>query len=245
MQTSTVRPWPWCFAGLFAVSFVGLLSCGSPAVEQQEKPMSTDTPVHPAAANTAKPGPAGQSGESGAKTQLATFGAGCFWCVEAVFQRLDGVISVQSGYAGGTVENPTYKQVCTGATGHAEVCQIRFDPAKISFDDLLQVFWKTHDPTTLNRQGADEGTQYRSVIFYHDDQQRAQAEKRKKELDASGAWRNPIVTEISPLTRFYPAEDYHQNYYRTNPQQGYCRIVIQPKLEKFEKVFADKLKKQP
>ena len=209
--------------------------------------MTTDVPVKAPAktAVQAEPAPPGGEPATEAETKLATFGGGCFWCVEAVFQQLEGVVSVQSGYAGGTVINPTYKQVCSGTTGHAEVCQIRYDPAKISFDELLEAFWKTHDPTTLNQQGADVGTQYRSVIFYHDDQQRAEAEKRKQELDASGAWADPIVTEISPLIKFYPAEDYHQNYFRTNPQQGYCQFVIRPKLEKFEKVFASKLKKKP
>ena len=177
-----------------------------------------------------------------AETKLATFGAGCFWCVEAVFQQLEGVVSVESGYAGGTAPNPTYRQVCSGATGHAEVCQIRYDPAKISYDKLLEVFWQTHDPTTLNRQGPDVGTQYRSVVFYHDDQQRAQAEKRKRDLDAAGIWNAPIVTEISPLLKFYKAEDYHQNYFRTNPQERYCQMVIRPKIEKFRKVFQDALK---
>jgi len=162
--------------------------------------------------------------------------------VEAVFQQLEGVVSVESGYAGGTVENPTYQQVCTGTTGHAEVCQIRYDPAKVSYDKLLEVFWQTHDPTTLNRQGPDVGTQYRSVIFYHDQQQRDQAEKRKKELNAAGIWDAPLVTEISPLTKLYKAEDYHQNYFRSNSQQGYCRLVIRPKVEKFRKVFKDSLK---
>jgi peptide-methionine (S)-S-oxide reductase len=177
------------------------------------------------------------------ETQLATFGAGCFWCVEAVFQRLEGVVSVESGYAGGTVANPTYKQVCSGTTGHAEVCQIRYDPAKISYETLLEVFWKTHDPTTLNRQGYDVGTQYRSVIFYHNEKQKELAEKYKKELDASGAWDKPIVTEIEPAPEFYKAEDYHQNYYNSNPGKGYCARIIAPKLEKFENVFKDKLKR--
>jgi peptide-methionine (S)-S-oxide reductase len=175
-------------------------------------------------------------------TELATFGAGCFWCVEAVFQQLDGVISVASGYSGGKVLNPTYQQVCSGTTGHAEVCQIRFDPQRISYDELLEVFWRTHDPTTLNRQGNDVGTQYRSVIFYHTDQQRDQAAKRKKELNEAGVWDDPIVTEISPSTTFYKAEAYHQNYFRANPGQGYCQFVIRPKVEKFRKVFKDKLK---
>lgn len=176
------------------------------------------------------------------KLETATFGAGCFWCVEAVFQRLKGVRSVVSGYAGGKVANPTYEQVCTGKTGHAEVCQIQYDPRQVSFEQLLEVFWKTHDPTTLNRQGADVGTQYRSVIFYDSEKQKALAEEYKKRLDASGVFGAPIVTEISPLTDFYRAEDYHQNYYRANPNQGYCRMVIAPKVEKFEKVFAEKLK---
>lgn len=175
--------------------------------------------------------------------ETATFAAGCFWCVEAIFQRLDGVVSVTPGYSGGTVEKPTYKQVCTGTTGHAEACQIRFDPKKISYKDLLEVFWKTHDPTTLNRQGADVGTQYRSAIFCHNDEQLRLAQEYKKKLDESGAFDKPIVTEITPFTNFYPAEDYHRNYFNTNPGQSYCRIVIAPKVEKFEKVFKDKLKK--
>ena len=176
------------------------------------------------------------------KLDTATFGAGCFWCVEAVFQRLKGVQSVTSGYSGGTLENPTYKQVCTGTTGHAEVCQIVFDPQQIGYIDLLQAFFSSHDPTTLNRQGADEGTQYRSAIFYHSDQQRAEAEKTKKELNAAGAFDNPIVTEIAPFTKFYKAEDYHQNYFNENGSQPYCSFVIRPKLEKFKKVFKEKLK---
>jgi peptide-methionine (S)-S-oxide reductase len=179
----------------------------------------------------------------GTDTQLATLGAGCFWCVEAVFQRLDGVVSVKSGYSGGVVENPTYRQVCSGTTGHAEVCQIRYDPAKITYDELLEVFWKTHDPTTLNRQGNDVGTQYRSVIFYHNAEQKEHAEKRKRQLDEAGIWRNPIVTEISPFKTFYEAEDYHQNYFNENPRQPYCQLVIRPKVAKFEKVFQEKLKK--
>ena len=172
----------------------------------------------------------------------ATLGAGCFWCVEAVFQDLRGVERVVSGYAGGSVKNPTYQQVCSGSTGHAEVAQISFDPEAISFEDLLYVFWRTHDPTTLNRQGADVGTQYRSVILYHDEQQKAIAEKSKQETDASGLWPDPIVTEISPLRDFYEAETYHQDYYRQNPNQGYCRLVIDPKVQKFRKEFQHQLK---
>ena len=166
------------------------------------------------------------------KTETATFGGGCFWCMEAVFERLPGVISVTSGFAGGQTENPTYHQVCEGTTGHAEVTQIVFDPAKLSFDKLLSVFWQAHDPTTLNRQGADEGTQYRSIILYHDEKQRLLAEKSK--LAAKDDFRSPIVTEIVPFKKFYPAEDYHQGYYDANSNAGYCQVVIAPKLEKLE-----------
>lgn len=173
---------------------------------------------------------------------VATFGNGCFWCTEAIFQDLKGVSKVESGYSGGQTLDPTYKEVCTGTTGHAEVLQITYDPAVISFDELLEVFWKTHDPTTLNRQGNDVGTQYRSVVFYHSDEQKALAEKYKKELNASGAFNDPIVTEITAFDKFYVAEDYHQNYYNLNGSQPYCNFVIKPKVEKFRKVFKDKLK---
>jgi peptide-methionine (S)-S-oxide reductase len=176
------------------------------------------------------------------KTDTATFGAGCFWCVEAIFQQLKGVQKVISGYAGGTVEKPSYREVCSGETGHAEVCQIIFDPDVISYPDLLEVFWSVHDPTTLNRQGADVGSQYRSVIFYHSAEQKKLALEYLDRLDRSGAYDNPIVTEIAPFTTFYPAEDYHQDYYNSNGNQPYCRVVIQPKLEKFKKAFSDKLK---
>ena len=182
------------------------------------------------------------SSKHAGETKLATFGAGCFWCVEAVFQELDGVDAVKSGYSGGTVKNPTYKQICTGTTGHAEVCQVEYDPHKISFEQLLQVFWKTHDPTTLNQQGADHGTQYRSAIFYHDQEQKELAENYKQELDTAGAFDNPIVTEIVPFATFFSAEKYHQNFFSDNPGYGYCRVVIQPKMDKFRKAFADKLK---
>jgi len=175
--------------------------------------------------------------------ETATFGAGCFWCVEAIFQDLKGVHSVVSGYAGGHVENPSYKQVCTGETGHAEVAQIKFDPKIISYEELLYIFWTTHDPTTVNRQGADIGTQYRSVIFYHSDEQRKIAEKTKKETEAAGIYSDPIVTEIEPLTNFYEAEDYHQNYFNENPEAPYCQLVINPKVLKFREKFAGKLKK--
>ena len=175
--------------------------------------------------------------------KTATFGAGCFWCTEAVFLDVNGVTKVVSGYSGGKVKDPTYREVCTGLTGHAEVTQITYDPKKVSFEDLLEVFWNTHDPTTLNRQGADQGTQYRSAVFYNDDEQKKIAEQYKKQLEASHVYKNPIVTEISPLINFYPAEDYHQNYYALNPEQGYCQYVIRPKVEKFKKQFSAKLKK--
>jgi peptide-methionine (S)-S-oxide reductase len=175
-------------------------------------------------------------------TDTITLGAGCFWCIEAVFLELKGVVSVTSGYMGGTVKNPSYKEVCNGTTGHAEVARIVFDPTVITLDEILEVFWMTHDPTTLNRQGADVGTQYRSAIFYNSEQQRSTAERYKSELDKSGAFEAPIVTEITPTSVFYEAEDYHQNYYALNGEQGYCRMVIRPKVEKFRKVFADRLK---
>ena len=178
------------------------------------------------------------------KLQLATFGSGCFWCSEAIFERVKGVTSVVSGYAGGKIDNPTYEEVCSGTTGHAEVVQIKFDPNIVSYDELLEIFWKTHDPTTLNRQGADVGTQYRSVIFYHDENQKKKAEDYKSELGKAKIWKDRIVTEISPFKQFYPAENYHQGYYEQNPKQGYCSFVITPKIEKFEKVFKDKLKTQ-
>lgn len=176
------------------------------------------------------------------ETALATFGNGCFWCTEAIFQQLKGVTKVVSGYAGGKVKNPTYKEVCTGLTGHAEVIQLTYNPRVISYPELLEVFWQTHDPTTLNRQGADVGTQYRSVIFYHNEEQKRLAEEYKAKLDQSGAFDNPIVTEISPLAGYYPAEDYHQNYFKLNGNAPYCSYVIQPKVEKFQKVFKTKLK---
>lgn len=165
--------------------------------------------------------------------ELATFGGGCFWCIEAVFERLDGVKSVTSGYAGGKLANPTYEQVCSGTSGHAEVAQIAFDPKQITFEKLLETFWEAHDPTTLNRQGADAGTQYRSVIFHHNDAQKGAAEKSKKAAQAHFA--APIVTEIAPLTHFYKAENYHQDYFRNNPRAPYCSYVIRPKLEKLDK----------
>lgn len=175
--------------------------------------------------------------------EVATFGSGCFWCTEAIFERVKGVVSVVSGYSGGTVKNPNYDEVCTGKTGHAEATQITFDPKVVSYDELLEIFWKTHDPTTLNRQGNDVGTQYRSVIFYHNDEQKQKAEYYKNKLTEEKIWDKPIVTEITKFEKFYPAEDYHQEYYDKNPNQGYCAFVITPKVEKFEKIFKDKLKK--
>jgi len=173
---------------------------------------------------------------------IATFGGGCFWCTEAVFQQLKGVHSAEPGYSGGTVKNPTYDQVCSKTTGHAEVVRITFDPKVITYAELLEVFWKTHDPTTLNSQGHDHGPQYRSVIFYHDEAQKEQAEHYKKKLDDSGAFDRPIVTQIVPAAEFYPAEKYHHDYFARNPNDFYCQGVIVPKLKKFEAAFADKLK---
>ncbi len=174
--------------------------------------------------------------------QVATFGNGCFWCTEAVFQQLKGVIKVESGYMGGKVKNPTYREVCSGLTGHAEVIQIQYNPQEISFVELLEVFWATHDPTTLNRQGNDVGTQYRSVVFYHNEEQKTLAEQYKIKLDKSGAYKDPIVTEISSFSLFYKAENYHQDYYNQHGEEPYCRYVIQPKMDKFQKVFKDKIK---
>ena len=167
--------------------------------------------------------------------QLATFGGGCFWCIEAIFQRVKGVLAVNPGYAGGDIKNPTYKEVCSGSTGHAEVARIEFEPQKVSFEQLLNVFWQAHDPTTLNRQGNDVGTQYRSVIFYHSDEQKYAAERSKKDADLSGYWPHPIITEITELNNYSDAEDYHHNYYNDNSNQPYCIFVIKPKLDKLEK----------
>ncbi|MBL0358797.1 MAG: peptide-methionine (S)-S-oxide reductase MsrA [Chitinophagaceae bacterium] len=203
----------------------GLISCAEPG-NKTVKIKSMENNIQP-----------------GQKTDTATFGTGCFWCTEAIFQQVEGVIKVSSGYSGGYSENPTYKEVCTGTTGHAECLNIVYDPAKVSFDELLEMFWQVHDPTTLNRQGADVGTQYRSVVFFHNEEQKANVEKYKAELDKSGAWDNPVVTTLEPFTKFYAAEDYHQNYYNDNKGEGYCQFVIRPKVEKFEKVFKSKLKK--
>jgi peptide-methionine (S)-S-oxide reductase len=207
------------------VSFAGLTSC---AQKDNKSISKKDTKI---------------MSDLNVKLDTATFGTGCFWCTEAIFQQLEGVEKVTSGYSGGSVPNPTYEQVCSKTTGHAECLNIMYDPKKISFDELLEVFWQTHDPTTLNRQGADVGTQYRSVVFYHNDEQKAKTAKYKAELDKSGAFDNPIVTSLEPFTIFYAAENYHQNYYNSNGSQGYCQFVIRPKVEKFEKVFKSKLKK--
>lgn len=178
-----------------------------------------------------------------ANTDTVTFGNGCFWCTEAIFQEVEGVISVESGYSGGSVENPTYEQVGSGVSGHAECLNIIYDPTKVSYDELLEIFWQTHDPTTLNRQGNDIGTHYRSVIFYHNQSQKDVAEKYKKELNQSGAFTNPVVTTLEPFKKFYKAENYHQGYYNQNGSEPYCQFVIRPKVDKFRKVFKDKLKK--
>lgn len=170
---------------------------------------------------------------------VATFGAGCFWCVEAIFQDIKGVTDVVSGYSGGHVKNPAYADVCTGNTGHAEVCQIYFNPEIVSFGELLNVFWRTHDPTTPNRQGADVGTQYRSVIFYHNEDQRRIAEESRREAEHSRLYKNPIITEITPFEQFYPAEEYHQDYFNQNPNQPYCQFAIDPKVKKFRKQFKE------
>lgn len=184
----------------------------------------------------------GAKTEEGDGLETATFGSGCFWCTEAVFQRLNGVKSVASGYAGGHVENPSYYAVCSGTTGHAEVVQVKYDPSVVSFAELLEVFWRTHDPTTPNQQGNDVGPQYRSVVFYHNERQRELAEQYRAAIDEARVFKAPVVTEISPYTNYYEAEADHQNYYNLNSRQSYCQYVIQPKVEKLEKVFADKLK---
>lgn len=178
------------------------------------------------------------------KTDTATFGAGCFWCVEAIFQQVEGVLKVKSGYCGGHVKNPTYEEVCSKTTGHAEVAQIVFDPAVISYDELLEIFWKTHDPTTLNRQGNDVGPQYRSAVFYHNEEQKKKASFYKAELEKTGVFEKPIVTTIEPYKNYSEAENYHQNYYNLNKNNNpYCYYVIKPKLEKFEQVFKNKMRK--
>ena len=212
----------------------GLMMAGGLGFLWQQQPAAPITDAGDVATPATREPPPG--------AQLATFGGGCFWCTEAVFQQLKGVYSATPGYSGGTVKNPTYQQVVRGDTGHAEVIQIAFDPKTISFAELLEVFWKTHDPTTRNRQGNDVGTQYRSVIFYHTPEQKDLAEQYRQKLDASGAFAKPLVTEIKPYTQFYIAEAKHQNFYANNPRNGYCAAVIGPKMEKFAKAFKDKLR---
>jgi len=210
------------FTLVFVLALTVLVSC---AQKQSKKNMESSSKEHVG------------------KTQVAYFGEGCFWCTEAFFQRLEGVISVKSGYGGGHVVNPTYEQVCDKNTGHAEITKIEYDSTIISYDELLEVFWKTHDPTTYGRQGNDVGPQYRSVIFYLTEEEKAKAINYKEALDKSGAFKDPIVTAIEPFNNYYAAENYHQNYYNDNPNQGYCSFVIRPKVEKFEKIFKHKLKK--
>lgn len=211
-----------------------LLGCSSGAAPSKQT-QSSDPPQVLQANNTMN---------ESTNMEKATLGAGCFWCVEAVYKEMKGVISVESGYSGGHVDNPTYKAVCAGTTGHAEVVQVTFDPAQTSYQEILEVFWRTHDPTTLNRQGNDVGTQYRSVIYYHNDEQKKIAEASKKAADEAGFYNDPIVTEISPFDKFYVAESYHQDYYENNPNQPYCRFVVGPKVDKFRKLFQDKLKEK-
>ncbi|HEY0678358.1 MAG TPA: peptide-methionine (S)-S-oxide reductase MsrA [Chitinophagaceae bacterium] len=229
---------------LSLASLVSLFAVGSfftffsPSCAQGENAYKTMS-LTPSLQNTSSAGK--MTGSENLDT--ATFGTGCFWCTEAIFQQLKGVKKVSSGYSGGHVENPSYEEVCKGTTGHAECIEVVYNPQEITFDELLEVFWQTHDPTTLNRQGNDVGTQYRSVIFYHSQEQKQKAEKYKSELNKAGAFADPIVTEISPAATFYVAENYHQNYYNNNGSAPYCYFVIRPKLEKFTKVFKEKLKK--
>jgi peptide-methionine (S)-S-oxide reductase len=231
----SVKSWSVFVAVLLAL-FVAVYLGAKPASQEQRQEQE---------ATSVKPEPPTKTLEPETPPEelaMATFGGGCFWCTEAVFLQLKGVQSVVSGYSGGTVKNPTYEQVCTGTTGHAEAIQIKYDPKSVSYEELLEVFWKTHDPTTKDQQGNDHGPQYRSVIFYHNDEQKALAEHYKQKLDASGIFPAPIVTEVVPFTVFYRAEDYHQNYYALNSGRSYCRAIIAPKLDKMKKVFSDKLK---
>ena len=221
LHSTTMKP---IFKGLFILTaFLSLQACAQSKKNNQKQ--TNTNPINMT------------------NTETITLGSGCFWCTEAIYQRLEGVVKVTSGYSGGHIENPTYEQVCDKNTGHAEVCQIVFDTTKISLDDILAVFWKTHDPTTPNQQGNDVGPQYRSAVFYHNEHQKQVAEKYIAELTTAKAWDKPIITEVTAFTKFYSAESYHQNYYNDNTNQGYCRYVIGPKVEKFEKVFKAKLKK--
>jgi peptide-methionine (S)-S-oxide reductase len=231
-QTTMQTKLALTLAAIAGSSFLSMVVAAVP-----DTPNSTEQimPAHP---DNSQP-------NDNANLETATFASGCFWCSEAVFQQLRGVKSVVSGYSGGLAENPTYEQVCSGTTGYAEAIQVTFDPAVISYPDLLQVFWQTHDPTTLNRQGNDIGTQYRSAVFYHNEEQRKEAVEYKQQLDASKTFGGPIVTEITQFTNFIPAEKYHQDYYQQNPNQGYCQYVIRPKVEKFRKQFANLLEDSP
>jgi len=215
------------------VSVIALVSCAQTDSQQHNQKFEFSK-----MANDSLSGPG-----SSDSVEVATFGAGCFWCVEAIFQNVNGVIKVESGYSGGQVKNPTYREVCTGATGHAEVCQVTFDPREVSFAQLVEVFFGTHDPTTLNRQGADEGTQYRSAIFYHNEKQKELAELAVKAANESHNWSDPIVTEVTPYSTFYRAEDYHTDYYNLHGDQPYCQMVITPKVDKFKKKFSELMKK--
>ncbi len=212
---------------LFLVCF-SLLNCTQESTQNQQNNLQMNEP---------------QTNINPSNLDTITLGAGCFWCVEAVFQQMKGVKKVISGYMGGSIKNPSYREVCTGRTGHAEVCQIIYDTTETTFDEILEVFWQTHDPTTLNRQGGDIGTQYRSAIFYHNDTQKEISEQYLVKLNQNKVFDNPIVTEIVPAVEFYVAEDYHQNYFNENGEQAYCQMVVKPKVEKFKKVFKDKMKK--
>jgi peptide-methionine (S)-S-oxide reductase len=215
---------------LISLLFLTFANCNNPEKPlQKSEPMTQSTPIIQ------------QDISMSDSLQVVTLAAGCFWCVEAIFQNLKGVIKVESGYSGGNVKDPSYREVCSGTTGHAEACQIYFDPKVISFEEILEVFWTTHDPTTLNQQGHDIGTQYRSAIFYHNEEQKQKAEKSKTEV-ATAIWDKPVVTEITKFSNFYKAEDYHQNYYNENSHAPYCQIVIAPKIIKLRSKFADKLK---
>jgi peptide-methionine (S)-S-oxide reductase len=226
---------------LLAWVLVGLAAC--------ERGVKAERAEESGVSEKAKSGGAAEGDEATGKpaepagTKLATFGGGCYWCVEAVFERVEGVLGAESGFSGGLAPNPTYEDVCGGDTGHAEVVQVRYDPRKVRYEQLLEIFWKTHDPTTPNRQGADVGTQYRSVVFFHDEEQKKVAESVKADLEAAKAFDRPIVTQIAPFEGFWPAPEKHQGFYDANRDHGYCRAVIAPKIEKLEKVFRDRLKK--
>tara|TARA_R110002095_G_scaffold127358_1_gene110416 strand:+ start:1352 stop:2092 length:741 start_codon:yes stop_codon:yes gene_type:complete len=230
--------------GLSLTAMFTLMSGCEKSLSQENRPVATtdEQPESQTALVEQTESSAASAAQTDTGLEVVTLGSGCFWCTEAFFRELKGVKSAVSGYSGGAVPNPTYKAVCAGTTGHAEVIQVTFDPKVIPFTDILKAFWETHDPTTLNRQGADVGTQYRSAIFYHNEKQKAEATAYKKQLDASKQFKSPIVTEITAFEKFYPAEEYHQDYFKLNPDQQYCRYVIRPKLEKFRTKFADKLK---